>query len=154
MFLSFCYVFFPVFNVFFGFSFVFLVFLYFPFILLRFLLSFQCFPRVFICFSWFFCALLSFCYVFFSVFSVFFGFVVFSSQFATNFAVFHVAASQISCVSSIFIQFSSCFSPSCYHVLQSCFFPFNWLYVGLISLFSVDFTAFWFHFASLLLGSG
>ena len=119
------------------------------------------FCSVFHLFSLLLCIFLQFSYVFFSVFNVFFGFVVFPFQFATHFAIFHAAASQISRVSSILRLFLSILL-SCLAILKS--FPFNWLYVGLISLyscrfyrglmFSFDFTAFWFHFASLLLGSG
>ena len=76
----------------------------------------------------FLCIFLSFCYVFF-------GFVVFSSQFATHFAIFGVAASQISRVSSILRLLLSILL-SCLAILKSV--PFSWLYVGLISLYLVQ----------------
>ena len=126
IFLWFCYVFLSVFSVFFGF--------------------FICFP------CYFFWIFLSFCYVFFSVCSIFFGFVVFSSQFAAHFAIFRVAASQISRFSSILrLQFWNLFLSLGFMLVSfryiSCRF-----YTDL--MFSFDFTAFWFHFASPLLGSG
>ena len=59
------------------------------------------------CFPCFFGMFLSFCYIVLSVFKVFFDFVVFSFQFATHFAKFRVAVSQISRVSSILRLFLS-----------------------------------------------
>ena len=129
------------------------IYLYFPLILLRFLVSLQCFLRFFHLFPLgFFLICLSFCYVFFSVCSIFFGFVVFSSQFAAHFAIFRVAASQISRFSSILrLQFWNLFLSIGFMLVSfryiSCRF-----YTDL--MFSFDFGAFWFHFASLLLGSG
>ena len=84
------------------------------------------------CFPCVFCMFLGFCYVFLSVFSVFFGFVAFSSQFAAHFAVFRRAASRISRLSSILRLFLFILL-SCFAILKSV--PFNWLYVGLISLY-------------------
>ena len=143
--------------VFFGRSFLFLVVhllsLQIPFILLRFLVSFQCFLRFFHLFSlFFFWIFLSFCYVFFSVFSIFFGCVVFSSQFAARFAIFRVAASQISRFSSILrLQFWNLFLSIGFMLVSFCYISCRF-YTDL--MFPFDFTAFWFHFASLLLGAG
>ena len=90
---------------------------------------------------------------------------VFSFQLAAHFAKFHVAVSQISCVSSMLRLFLSML------LLCSIIFRFCGLFlsIGYNMLFSFryisfrfsadlmflfDFTVFWFHFASMLLGSG
>ena len=89
-----------------------------------------------ICFPCFFDMFLSFCYIFLSVFTGFFDFVVFSFRFVTHFARFRVAVSQISRISSILRLFLS-------------------ILLRLSDLMrSFDSTAFWFHLASMLLGSG
>ena len=89
-----------------------------------------------ICFPCFFDMFLSFCYIFLSVFTGFFDFVVFSFRFVTHFAKFRVAVSQISRISSILRLFLS-------------------ILLRLSDLMrSFDSTAFWFHLASMLLGSG
>ena len=116
-------------------------------------LVFRCFP----CYVGIF---LSFCYIFLSVFSVFFDFVVSSSQFPMHFAIFRVAVSQI----SRFLQFFACFSPFCYLMLYNFEILRSFLPLGYIllscgrfsadSMSSFDFTAFWFHCASMLHGSG
>ena len=83
----------------------------------------------------FFCIFLSFCYMFLSVFSVFFDFVVSPSQFPTHFAIFRVAVSQISRVSSTLRLFLS--------ILLSCFTIFN--FEILLSFFSIGYIllSFW-----------
>ena len=104
---------------------VFVAFLYVPFILLRFLVSFLCFLR---------------------------------------FSIFRAAALQISRVSSILRLLLSILL-SCLAILRFCclFLPIGYMLVSFryIScrfytdlMCSFDFTAFWFHFASLLPGSG
>ena len=68
-----------------------------------------------------------------SVFSVFFDFVVFSSQFATHFAIFRVAVSQMSRVSSILRLLLSILNlQSCFTVLRSCGLSFHLAYLALI----------------------
>ena len=81
---------------------------------------------LFLCFGIF----LSLCYMFLSVFSVFFDFVVFSPYFA----VFRVAASQISRFSLILPLVSLRFAIMFCNFDMLLSFPFNWLYVGLNAL--------------------
>ena len=69
-----------------------------------------CFLCFFMCFPCFWGIFLSFCCMFLSVFSIFFDFVVFSFQFATNFAKFLFRRFHL------FLQFYACFSLFCYYV--------------------------------------
>ena len=129
MFLSFCYVFFPVFNVFFGFSSVFRVFLYFPFILLGFLLSFQRFLR--------------FSFVFLAFFVFPFHFATFSSQFQC-FLRF--------CCLFLSIHYTFCYIPSSCFADFTCFFNLRlFLYFAIMScnfeIFSFQLAICWSHFA-------
>ena len=89
---------------------------------------------LFICFPCFFCIFLSFCYVFFPVFSVFFGFVVFSCLFLS-------------------IRYTFCYIPCSCFADFTCFFNFTVvsLHFAIMScnfeIFSFQLAICWSHFA-------
>ena len=109
------------------------------------------------CYPFFFGIFLSFCYIFLLVSSIFFDFVVFSFQFTTHFAKI-----PCSCFAYLmcFFNFTLVSLPSaCCMILRFCglFLSIGYMLLSFRcnsscrfyadSMFSFDFTAFWFHFA-------